>query len=540
MKWILICALFWQSALAQKVQIIVPKEPIIAGNAFQVQYIIPDNAVVEHVKPPVSDTIKLISGPNFYKGTVLIDGKQQMIQNIAFTLVASGTGAITIRSTSISFKSGQELWTDEAAITVVPPIKASFNSKSSYTDISLYAPSSKNDLDQLINENLFVRTEVDKKTCYVGEPVVAVYKLYSRLQSSSEVVNAPSLYGFTVTDMLNINEAHQAVETIGGKVFNTSVLRKLQLYPERSGELVIDAMELDNEIEFDDSLTGQNKKVIQRSIVSQPVIIRVRALPKIKPDGYSGAVGRFVLRARLLQNRLMSSEQGSLEVTISGKGNFIQTGPPTIQWPKGFDVFEPEIREEVNKNATPAEGSRNYIYHFTVDKPGSYTLPGLIFSYFNPAADSFVTLTTDSIQVEVVKAEKGKTAANISQKTKRSNLLIIAGAALLAILCFLWIIMGRRKKDQPVDSSPVEVIVKPSEKLEALDTSMLDEKSACFQIQKLVREIGKEYPLKAGQEQQLRSIAEECQLLAYSSVDTTGQKEALKERALILFREIES
>src|SRR5439155_25639827 len=110
----------------------------------------------------------------------------------------------------------------EVSILVLPQPKASFFSNSSYTDISLYHPSSTAEMQKLIDENIFVRTEVDKKTCFVGEPIVASFVLYSRLQSTSQVDNAPSLYGFSVMDMLDINEAHPGVKTIDGKIFNTS------------------------------------------------------------------------------------------------------------------------------------------------------------------------------------------------------------------------------------------------------------------------------------------------------------------------------
>src|SRR5258708_12382243 len=43
-----------------------------------------------------------------------------------------------------------------------------------------------------IRKNLFLKVQVDKTSCYVGEPIVATYKLYSRLTSQSRVTNRPS------------------------------------------------------------------------------------------------------------------------------------------------------------------------------------------------------------------------------------------------------------------------------------------------------------------------------------------------------------
>ena len=47
---------------------------------------------------------------------------------------------------------------------------------------------------------------VDKRVCFVGEPVTAIFKLYSRLESKSDIVKNPGFYGFTVQDMINLDD----------------------------------------------------------------------------------------------------------------------------------------------------------------------------------------------------------------------------------------------------------------------------------------------------------------------------------------------
>ena len=100
MKKLLVLLMVWQNVLAQKIQVLVPKEPVIIGNAFQVQFILPNTLALEHIVPPVTDSIKLISGPNLYKGTTMINGKLEQVQNVAFTLVASALGNVRIKETT--------------------------------------------------------------------------------------------------------------------------------------------------------------------------------------------------------------------------------------------------------------------------------------------------------------------------------------------------------------------------------------------------------------------------------------------------------
>ena len=52
-----------------------------------------------------------------------------------------------------------------------------------------------------IKKNLFIKIDVNKKSCYVGEPIVATYKLYTRLKSESNIIKTPSFNGFSVSEL---------------------------------------------------------------------------------------------------------------------------------------------------------------------------------------------------------------------------------------------------------------------------------------------------------------------------------------------------
>lgn len=43
--------------------------------------------------------------------------------------------------------------------------------------------------------------ETSKQTCYIGEPLVATYNLYTRLKSNSRLDKSPSFNGFSVIDL---------------------------------------------------------------------------------------------------------------------------------------------------------------------------------------------------------------------------------------------------------------------------------------------------------------------------------------------------
>lgn len=523
-------------AYSQKVQTIAPKQ-VVAGNAFQIQYIIAEPSESINILAPQFDNLTLVSGPNYYKGNSLVNGKTEAIENITYTLVSLKEGTINIHPLSVKFKNGNEEKSDEVIINVVPQPKASFNVLSTYTDINLYAPSSKTDLDKLIEANLFIKTEVDKRICFLGEAITATFKLYSRLQSTSEVVNAPSLYGFSVMDMLDINEAHHAIETINGKVFNTSVLRKLQLYPSQTGKLTIDEMELRNSIEFDDSATGK-KMTVEKLLTSDPVNIVVKPLPK-EPDGFTGAVGTFNIQANLESSTVAANNQGKLTLIIKGKGNFIQFAPPVINWPKGFDVFDPVIRDELNKNEVPTEGSQKYVFTFASDRIGRYTIPPAKFSFFDVASRKYREVSTDSLTLEIIASKENGSSKNeksLSQSLNNSWFYFVLGAIVLVITA---IVYWKRRRQNTIQV-PKAVTPDYCKRLNDISSRQLNDKQSCAEIQKMLLEIQKNYNLSNEQKKELQSIYNDCELLIYSDISLTGKKDELLKRTGTLLKQIQA
>jgi len=195
-----------------------------------------------------------------------------------------------------------------------------------------------------IRQNMFVKMLVDKKNCFVGESVQATFKLYSRLESKSDIVKNPGFYGFTVYDMVNLADKQVVTETVKGKIFDVHTIRKVQLYPLQAGIFIVDAIRIKNKVEFSRSVVNKKTEqkivegvlgnneieipaagtdVFETEMSTEPVSIAVKPIPeKNRPTIFTGAVGRFTIAASLANNKLAKNEEGFFEVTIIGKGNF--------------------------------------------------------------------------------------------------------------------------------------------------------------------------------------------------------------------------
>jgi len=275
-------------------------------------------------------------------------------------------------------------------------------------------------------KNLFVKVQVDKNSCYVGEPIVVAYKLYSRLRSESRVTKQPSLNGFSVYDMLDPNNDAATVENVNGKPFTVHTIRKAQLIPLQAGPIELSQVEVENTVHFLKTEKPQRSKSVLQSLLDQlgegetgediqqhitltskPLTIMVKPLPETnKPADYNGAVGNFSMDAELENKNMVAQDAATLKVTIHGSGNLPVVDAPQVSWPSNVNVYNTSAKEDIDKTVAPMKGSKTFQYVFTPKNEGSYTVPAIQFSYFDPVSNSYKTLQSRPFQFNAAAAKK--------------------------------------------------------------------------------------------------------------------------------------
>ena len=105
-------------------------------------------------------------------------------------------------------------------------------------------------INDKIEKNFFLRVEPSKTTCYVGEPLMVVYKAYLRLNANSQVVKRPSLTGFSVMEMVDAYDGKPDIERLNGRLYYTNLIRKVQLFPLQEGNYTLDPAEIETVIHF--------------------------------------------------------------------------------------------------------------------------------------------------------------------------------------------------------------------------------------------------------------------------------------------------
>lgn len=481
---------------------ISPKK--IGKNEYTTLRIVIENANdIKNLRLPHFDGFNVVSGPNQESGMSSVNGN--VTQHIAYSYIlqptSPGTKSLGPATATIG---GADMRTNSLSIEVSARESVNNNNSASQNPFSVVDPfeemmqGSKPEYDDnvlrkgetvqdKVSKNMQLRLETNKTECYVGEPVLATYKLYSRLKSESQVSQNPAFNGFSVVEMPDSYSTQAQEGTLNGKGCNIYTIRKAQLYPLQPGSYSLDAMSLENvlnfikpsgsgEVDIFGRPAGQmiNEKV---TLSSKPVTVIVKALPEAgKPDLFKGAVGKFSIEAALAKSAFSTDESGMLNLIISGNGNLSLLVAPEIKWPTGIEAFDPKMVENFQKTEVPLSGSITYQYSFVVNKEGDYTIPPINFYYFDPHAGAYKTATTTPLKFSVTKGSGVKhvpdaqdtTIASVSKSKfynkifKNRSVLVSIIAFILLTALFVYLKKGKKKESivevEKAETQPAPIV----------------------------------------------------------------------------------
>ncbi len=473
--------------------------PVIGKHEFtQIDFTVENATDVQKIIPPGFRGFTVMSGPNQSTGYRSINGVTTYTYSVSFIIKPTATGSFSIGPAKVT-ADGREYKSNSLTIEVTGSAQGNSRNTSPLGGMGSFDPFEEmmqqrpvltdyilktgEDPGEKIKKNLFIRVETDKKSCYLGEPVVATYKLYTRLKSESSLTQNPSFNGFSVVDMLPPNINQYQTERLNGKEYNVYILRKVQLYPLQPGSIDLEAAEVENSIRFireeylksrnmradmlgeADMLTlpaeaYANKKI---TVSNAPVTITVNDVPATnRPASYRGAAGDFSITAAAEKTTLTTDDAGKLLVTIEGSGNMPLLVAPDINWPEGVEVFEPKTTDNINKTVVPVSGSKYFEYSFIISKPGTYVLPSITFSWLDTKTGRFRTDSTKPITLAVSQGT-GKpvdTAAYVQPSGERffnrlfNNRWWVAGPVIALIIggLLLWLRRENRRDNAKISA----------------------------------------------------------------------------------------
>ena len=402
------------------------KKQVVVGERFQVVF--EANGESRNFQAPTFEGFNVVGGPftSSSSSIQMVNGSvtRSTRNSYTYALQASREGTFRIGSASVTIE-GNKVSSEPFEIKVLPD-DGSYASSGGGGTSSNQGQSQENTNDpQVSGKDLFLRCIPSKKSVCVGDQIVLVYKLYTKVPVSSvSVSKMPSYAGFWTKDLSdNSGKLKQSSEYINGIEYTTAEIQRVVIVPQRSGKLTIDPMTMECvaqirtqrnsrrsmdpfEAFFNDPFFNNSITNVQKELSSQSLSIDVKALPENgKPDSFAGAVGNYKFNSSIDKSELSTNEAVTVTLTVSGTGNIELLQMPEPVFPPDFEVYDPKITTSTDANSQGMTGTKKAEYLAIPRRAGSFTIPPVEFSFFNPNTESYQILKSESYELSV---RKGK------------------------------------------------------------------------------------------------------------------------------------
>lgn len=282
---------------------------------------------------------------------------------------------------------------------------------------------------------VFAELIVPKKSAYVGEVVPVQIQLGFDPRSRPRLIDGPDIpaQGFTAQ---KLQQSGERMETVNGRTY-TVVAFKTAIAAARAGKFEIgpvkarvqismprksnsgsqsrqrspfDLFNLDDPFSnpfFDDPF-GQMSERREVEVKSEATSFEVKPLPPNAPPQFSGAIGNFTMATDAKPTNLQVGDPITVTSTITGRGNFDRVSAPVLDNDKGWHKYPPSSKFKQDDDV----GISGIKTFETVISPNEkkQTVPPLLFVYFDPAKENYVTLRSDAVPIAV----EGGAPANLA------------------------------------------------------------------------------------------------------------------------------
>ncbi|MFV8351463.1 BatD family protein [Flavobacterium sp. XS2P14] len=342
--------------------------------------------------PPSFAGFRVIAGPSQQVSQSWINGKSSFEKAYSYYLVPNQKGTFVLKGAAIEFN-GATYKTAPVKITVTEATEE---------------PRDPNNSEINTDENLYLVADVSKGNPYINEPITVVYKLYfGNIGISNLGESSKPKYNDFWSQNIEIKQPVAEEGIFKGQNFRFIVLKKVVLYPQKSGKLKIEPLTLSVDVQLPTNRRDMFGRMVlaetTKKVSAGAKTINVKPLPEAgKPEDFSGAVGSFDFKVTPSKTTLKHDESLDLVVSVSGKGNLKLFSLPKPVVPNALEMYEAVHSEQVN---TPLSGMAGKIadsYTIVPQYKGIYPIKPIKFTYFDLDTKSYKTLSSPEILINVI------------------------------------------------------------------------------------------------------------------------------------------
>ncbi|MCV6631278.1 MAG: BatD family protein [Flavobacteriaceae bacterium] len=277
-------------------------------------------------------------------------------------------------------------------------------------------PSINKTADNVADENIHLVAELSKSKPFLNEGISIVYKLYVSPNvsvSNYEWAESPKYNNFWSQD-IPITKIVAKTGTYKGEQYRYVVLKRVVLYPQKTGKLEIEPLLLNVSVDVPtnrrDFFGSRIYTQVIKKVAAGNLIIHSKPLPtEGRPANFSGAVGQFDFEVTASKSALNAGESLQAKVIVSGKGNLKLLDIPKLQLPAALEVYDPEVEQKVATTLSGMQGKVLHNYTVVPAYQGIYPIPKINFNYFDPKSASYKSIASEELIVDVIEGPTNNT-----------------------------------------------------------------------------------------------------------------------------------
>jgi len=331
-----------------------------------------------------------------------INGQMTTTVSTIYQLQAIEAGEWTIDAISLTH-GGNTYTTQPIQITVT---EGALPQTTAQTPADASAPS------ELNGQDFFIEAEVDNPTPYTGQAVTYTFRFYQAVNLFDQpYYDPPTFTGFWSEAQADQGQYNA---NAAGRLYRVTELYTV-LFPTGPGPVTIEPARL--------TIPGSFFENDAR-LETRPIELQVQALPEGAPADFAGAVGQYDLSAEVDITSGQVNQPFTLRVTLAGSGNL--NSLPDPQWPDtpNWRVFDSQATTNTESKSGQISGSRVYERLMVPEKAGDDTIPPIQYSFFDPQAEEYRTVSTEAIPVTVAPAEDTEAPAVVAVPGKEEVALL--------------------------------------------------------------------------------------------------------------------
>jgi hypothetical protein len=278
-----------------------------------------------------------------------------------------------------------------------------------------------------IKEEAFLALTTNKDEVYVGEGVTTALSFYvadnnraplhfhelgKQLGEIMKKLRPSNCW----EENFNIENIEGEAVNINGRGYTQYKIYQGAFYPLNTQQIVFPSVGLEMlkfKVAKNPSFFGQNRLEDYKTFYTKAKTVKVKELPP-HPMRDAVAVGNYRLEERLNTTTLTTGQSVSYDFGIYGEGNISAIDKPLIlDNNNAFEVYEPNVRQNINRDNGRVTGAKTFSYFMIPKEPGRYDLGNLFqWVYFNTSTNKYDTLR--SRQVVTVSGESKKNQSIVS------------------------------------------------------------------------------------------------------------------------------